>query len=157
MNPQRQTDSPTLTAEARARLVAAATQARERAYAPYSNYRVGAALLGAGGKVYTGCNVENATYGATICAERTAVVKAVSEGERAFVAIAIVTADGGTPCGICRQTLFEFAPDLHVIIADPDGHIRSEYALAALLPDGFGPANLKPTTGARADGVTQEG
>mgnify|MGYP005849738415 CR=1 FL=1 len=131
-----------LTEAVRARLVEAAQGARQRAYAPYSHYRVGAALLGQSGAVYTGCNVENASYGASICAERTAAVKAISEGERTFVAIAVVTANGGTPCGICRQFLSEFAPDLRVIIADAEGRVHSESALADLLPDSLGTAKL---------------
>jgi cytidine deaminase len=123
-------------------LVAQATKAREHAYAPYSNYRVGASLLAASGRVYTGCNVENAVYSETICAERTAVAKAVSEGERDFAAIAVVTRDGGAPCGSCRQVLYEFAPELIVLIADETGAVRQTTA-AQLLPDGFGPQNLR--------------
>ncbi len=123
-------------------LIAAAQEVRLRAYAPYSNYRVGAALLLPDGRIVTGCNVENATFGATICAERTAVVKAVSEGERHFVAVAVVTANGGSPCGICRQVLYEFAPELTVIMADEGGRIVHEGALYDLLPHGFGPAHL---------------
>lgn len=104
-------------------LVRAAKAARENAYAPYSRYKVGAALLGKSGKVYTGCNVENASYGATICAERAAVVKAVSEGETAFEALAVVTQSDppGSPCGICRQFLAEFGTDLKLILANLDG------------------------------------
>lgn len=123
-------------------LVRQAAEARRRAYAPYSNYLVGAALLGADGQVYTGCNVENAVYPEVICAERTAVVKAVSEGEREFVAIAVVTRDGGSPCGACRQVLSEFSPGMVVLIADEQGHVR-ETTLGALLPDHFGPRNLR--------------
>jgi cytidine deaminase len=123
-------------------LVAAAVVAAEQAYAPYSHYPVGAALLTVSGTVYTGCNVENAAYPATICAERTAVVKAVSDGEREFAALAVVTRNGGTPCGICRQVLAEFAPALPVTIADMDGNIRYETTLAELLPLSFGPAEL---------------
>jgi len=127
----------------REQLIAAATKAREMAYVPYSNYKVGAALLGKSGKIYTGCNVENASYGASICAERTALVKAVSEGEREFVMIAVVT-DGpkpGSPCGICRQVLYEFGPDLRLILANLQGEIR-ETSVAEYLPDGFGPQDL---------------
>jgi len=123
-------------------LVAQATKAREHAYAPYSNYRVGASLLTTSGRVYTGCNVENAVYSETICAERTTVVKAVSEGERDFAAIAVVTRDGGAPCGSCRQVLYEFAPELIVLIADEMGAVRQTTA-AQLLPDAFGPQNLR--------------
>jgi cytidine deaminase len=123
-------------------LVKQAREVRKRAYAPYSNYQVGAALLGASGQIYTGCNVENAVYPEVICAERSAVVKAVSEGERDFVAIAVVTRDGGSPCGACRQVLSEFSPDILVLIADEEGNVR-ETTVSALLPDLFGPQNLR--------------
>jgi cytidine deaminase len=125
----------------REELVAQATQARERAYAPYSNYKVGAALLGKSGRVYTGCNVENAVYPLTTCAERTVVVKAVSEGEREFVALAVVTENGGSPCGSCRQILREFGADILVLIADTTGAYR-ETTVAELLPDSFSATNL---------------
>ena len=95
-------------------LIELATEAREQAYAPYSNYAVGAALRGKSGRVYTGCNVENAVYSLTICAERNALFKAVSEGEREFVALAVVTANGGSPCGSCRQVLADLG---HVFAA----------------------------------------
>ncbi len=124
------------------KLVAQAMQARERAYAPYSNYKVGAALLGKSGTVYTGCNVENAVYPMTICAERTAVVKAVSEDERKFVAIAVVTENGGSPCGSCRQTLHEFGADILVLIADVAG-ARRETTVGELLPGSFSAADLE--------------
>ena len=122
-------------------LIALAAQAREQAYAPYSGYTVGAALLGKSGKVYTGCNVENAVYSLTICAERTAVVKAISEGEREFKAIAVVTVNGGTPCGACRQVLAEFGLDTRVLIATPKSLIREE-TVSSLLPGAFGAQNL---------------
>ena len=125
-------------------LIALAQQAREQAYASYSGFPVGAALLGRSGKVFTGCNVENAAYPLTTCAERTAVTKAVSEGEREFEAIAVVTATGATPCGACRQILREFAgPEgkLRVIIADLDGNQRT-FTIEELLPHGFTPAQL---------------
>jgi len=108
----------------REELVAQAMQARERAYAPYSGYRVGAALLGKSGRVYTGCNVENAVYPLCTCAERVAVVKAVSEGEREFIALAVVTENGATPCGSCRQTLREFGEDIVVLVVDATGAYR---------------------------------
>ena len=127
-----------------AELTRRAREARERAYAPYSHYAVGAALLGKSGRVYTGCNVENSSYGLAICAERTAVVKAVSEGETEFQALAVVTSNGGTPCGACRQVYFEFAsPGAPVIIADTAGTIHKIYTIGELLADGFGPAQLK--------------
>jgi cytidine deaminase len=122
-------------------LIARATLARKFAYAPYSNYPVGAALLARSGRVYLGANVENAVYPLTICAERVAVVKAVSEGEREFEAIAVVTSNGGSPCGSCRQVLREFAPNLTVFIADADGNFRT-VTIAELLPDSFGPEFL---------------
>jgi cytidine deaminase len=122
-------------------LIRLAQAARKRAYAPYSNYRVGAALLTAAGQVFTGCNVENAVYPLCTCAERTAVVKAVSEGQREFVAIAIATRNGGSPCGSCRQVLREFAPHLRVLLANEAGAVR-ERTLDQLLPDSFGPESL---------------
>jgi len=122
-------------------LVRAARVVREKAYAPYSNYKVGAALLAEDGSIFTGCNVENASYPAGICAERAAVAKAVSEGNRQFVAIAVATINGGVPCGICRQVMNEFAPDLLVILADETG-IASEATLRELLPRAFGPNDL---------------
>jgi cytidine deaminase len=117
-------------------LVSLAAEARKKAHAPYSNFAVGAALLAKSGRVYTGCNVENASYGLSICAERVAVFKAVSEGEREFEAIAVVTENGVTPCGACRQVLMEFGDDIQVIVADTAGH-RRVFALADLLPEGF--------------------
>lgn len=123
-------------------LIAAAIAAARHAYAPYSNYPVGAALLTPNGRVYTGCNVENAAYPATICAERTALVKAVSEGQRRFEALAVVTRSGGAPCGLCRQMLYEFAPELAVYIANLDGHLLHTVTLTELLALGFGPAHL---------------
>ena len=122
-------------------LIRQATAARERAYAPYSRYKVGAAVLGESGRVYTGCNVENAVYPLVTCAERTAVVKAVSEGERSLVALAVVTENGGSPCGSCRQTLREFAEDVPVLIVDADGVCR-ETTLSELLPDSFSASDL---------------
>lgn len=122
-------------------LIDRALAAREKAYAPYSKYKVGAALLTADGEIYEGCNVENAAYGLCMCAERTAVFKAVSDGVREFSAIAVATENGGSPCGSCRQVLREFAPDLTVIITDTAGNFR-ETTLSQLLPDSFGPEHL---------------
>jgi cytidine deaminase len=133
-----------LTGDIRARLVDTAIDARATAYAPYSHYPVGAALLTDAGDVFTGCNVENATFGATICAERTAVVKAVSEGQRSFRAIAVATRNGGTPCGICRQVLYEFGPDIWVITVDAAGQVIAECTVSDLLPAAFGPEKLDP-------------
>lgn len=133
-----------------AELIRAAFAAREHAYVPYSNFMVGAALLGASGRVYTGCNIENASYTPTNCAERTALFKAVSEGERAFTAIAIVGSHRGRvntlvtgPCGVCRQALYEFTgPSLRVIMAKSETDYI-ERTLGELLPFGFGPANVQ--------------
>ena len=129
-------------------LLELATKAREKAYAPYSGFRVGAALLGKSGKIYTGCNVENAAYTPTNCAERTAVFKAVSEGEREFTAIAIVggkgeeIADFCAPCGICRQVLAEFCDgDFRILLGTPDN--VSVHTLAELLPYSFGKNDLE--------------
>ena len=115
----------------------------DKAYMPYSHFPVGAALEGADGSVHTGCNVENAAYGSCICAERTALVKAVSEGCRTFKRIAVVgnSADYCWPCGSCRQMLYEFAPDLEVLVANKD-HDFVKYTLRQLLPHGFGPSSL---------------
>ncbi|MCI9639621.1 MAG: cytidine deaminase [Emergencia sp.] len=109
----------------------------KNAYVPFSGFRVGAALLTAEGKVFTGVNVENSSYGGTICAERTACVKAISEGAADFVAIAIAAEQGcAFPCGICRQFLYEFAPALRVIVGEDEEHLK-EYTLQELLPEGF--------------------
>ena len=133
-----------MTSETRMRpeeLVARAALAQGYAYAPYSNYPVGAALLARSGRVFLGANVENAVYSNTMCAERVAMFKAISEGEREFEALAVVTWNGGSPCGSCRQVLREFSPQLEVYIADADGNFR-ETDVARLLPDSFGPEYL---------------
>lgn len=125
-------------------LVERAQRARRWAYVPYSKYAVGAALLTSSGKIYDGVNVENAAYPTSICAERVAVFKAVSEGEREFHAIAVVTANGGTPCGSCRQVISEFGLDTLVIIADETGKIHQEITIGDLLPGAFRPDDLPP-------------
>lgn len=124
-------------------LVAAATAVREKAFAPYSGFRVGAALEAADGTVVTGCNVESASYGLTCCAERVAIFKGVSEGLTRFVRVAVVTdaAKLTPPCGACRQLLWEFAPTATVTLANLAGEV-AEYTVAALLPHGFDAANL---------------
>ncbi len=132
-----------LTDELRQRLISEAIAARQKAYAPYSNYAVGAALLTASGRIYKGVNVENAAYPATMCAERVAVFNAITQGERQFVAVAVVTANGGTPCGSCRQVLAEFSLETRVLIADAEGHLISEATVADLLPGAFGAKDLK--------------
>ncbi|MEW6447721.1 MAG: cytidine deaminase [Bacillota bacterium] len=120
-------------------LVGRALAAKEKAYAPYSGIRVGAAVKTGDGAIFTGANVENASYGLTICAERVAVAKAVTEGYRDIVAVAIVWEGEGfcTPCGACRQVLHEFGPGMRVIMTDAQGNYREE-VLAALLPHAFG-------------------
>lgn len=121
-----------------AELIAAARKVRIQAYAPYSNFAVGAAILTDKGKVFVGCNVENASFGLTICAERVAATSAVAAGQRNFVKLALSLPEGGTPCGACRQFLAEFADELEVLIDDSDkeGSVR-ETTLADLLPDRF--------------------
>lgn len=131
-----------LTDDLRDNLVRQALAARQRAYAPYSHYPVGAALLTASGNTYEGANIENAAYPVTICAERAAVFKAVFEGEREFTAIAVATANGGSPCGSCRQVLAEFGLDTTVLIADKDGKVTLETTVRELLPGAFRPGDL---------------
>ncbi len=127
---------------ARENLIQQATAAQERAYAPYSHYKVGAAVQTENGDVFTGCNIENAVYPLGLCAERVAVFKAVSEGAQRISAIAVVTANGGTPCGACRQVLREFSDlDIPVLIARPDGTYH-EYTLEHLLPESFSQTDL---------------
>jgi cytidine deaminase len=138
----RKPDTPPTADLDRRALIAAARAARKQAYAPYSRYRVGAAVISQDGAVFTGCNVENAAYPACICAEQTATVKAVSEGQQRLRAVAIATSNGGSPCGMCRQVLNEFGgPDLIVMLVDNRGRVR-ETTLRKLLPDAFGPENL---------------
>ena len=135
-----------LTNEERRSLINLANEARRRAYVPYSHYPVGAALRTKSGKLFTGVNVENAAYPQTICAERTAVVKAVSEGERDFEVIAVVTDNGGAPCGGCRQVLAEFGLDTVVLIANKDGDLLQEQTVGDLLPGAFTPEKLGKST-----------
>ena len=128
-------------------LIEKALEGMQHAYAPYSGFRVGAALLAKSGKIYTGCNVESCAYTPTCCAERTALVKAVSEGEREFSGLAVVSSGGAdgeytSPCGVCRQMLFEFCPPkMPVVLAKSPQHYRV-VSLGELLPLGFGPAQL---------------
>jgi cytidine deaminase len=132
----------TLTDQERQHLIQLANEIRKNAYVPYSNYRVGAALRSKSGRIFTGVNVESAAYPTTMCAERTAVFKAVSEGEREFDAIAVVTDNGGSPCGSCRQVLAEFGLDIVVLIADGTGNLHHEMTLSDLLPEAFTPRHL---------------
>lgn len=128
-------------------LMALAQQARQKAYTPYSNFRVGAALLCGNGKVYTGCNIENASYTPTVCAERVAFFKAVSEGERTFEAIAIVGGKAGetsplcAPCGVCRQVMAEFCGENFKILLGTEENFK-QYFLPELLPLSFTKADL---------------
>lgn len=131
-------------------LIEEALKAREYSYSPYSDYMVGAAVLTAEGEIYTGCNIENAAYGPTNCAERTAVFKAVSEGKRQFTAIAVVggkrgsSGDYAAPCGVCRQVLMEFCnPEQMQVIVAKSTEEYKVFTLAQLLPEGFGAANLE--------------
>lgn len=130
-------------------LIRAALDARKYSYSPYSGYRVGAALLAADGTVYTGCNIENAAFSPTICAERTAFFKAVSEGKREFCAIAIAGSPDGEvtqfswPCGVCRQVMAEFCdPKRFTVIVAKSEEVYEKRTLEELLPEGFGPGNL---------------
>lgn len=123
------------------KLIQSAQEARLKSYSPYSKYKVGAALLSSDGQIFLGCNVENASYGESICAERTAVVKAVSEGQKKFKAIAVATSNGGAPCGSCRQVLGEFNADILIFVVDEKNMVK-EYSLSQLLPHHFGPSAL---------------
>ena len=123
-------------------LVQQAIQARQAAYAPYSHYLVGAAVLTRSGEIITGCNVENASYGATICAERVALTRAIAEGKRDFIAMAVATRDGGTPCGICRQVMAELGLEMAVHITDEHGKFWTT-SVRELLPHSFDPVSLE--------------
>lgn len=127
----------TLTEEKQQDLIKKANQVRLKAYAPYSNYQVGAALLTKSGIFFIGANVENAAYGVTMCAERSAVFSAISAGERDFVAIAVATHNGGSPCGSCRQVLSEFGLDIDVLQVDDQGKLIQQNTLRDLLPGAF--------------------
>ncbi|HPS42028.1 MAG TPA: cytidine deaminase [Anaerolineaceae bacterium] len=123
-------------------LIDIALHARQWAYAPYSKYRVGAALLTASGRIYEGVNIENAAYPTGICAERVAIFKAVSEGEREFETIVVATQNGGSPCGSCRQVLAEFGLTTRVIIVNVEGTIMWDTTVRDILPDAFTPEKL---------------
>ena len=132
-----------VTVEQAKTLVDLANQARVHAYAPYSNYPVGAALRTKSGRIFTGVNVENAAYPTTMCAERIAIYKAVSEGEREFDVIAVVTPNGGSPCGSCRQVMAEFGLETIVLIGNAAGELLEQTTVNGLLPGAFTPAHLK--------------
>ena len=133
----------TLTQQEKQSLVDLANTARQRAYVPYSNYRVGSSLRTKTGRIFTGVNVENAAYPQTMCAERIAIFKAVSEGEKEFEAITVVTDNGGSPCGGCRQVMAEFGLDTIFLMADGTGHIVKETTVRELLPEAFTPDHLE--------------
>jgi cytidine deaminase len=133
----------TLTDEERRGLIDLANEARRRAYAPYSNYQVGAAVRTKSGRIFTGCNVENAAYPTSMCAERVAIFKAISEGEKEFEVISVATPNGGSPCGGCRQVMAEFGLDTVVLISDGEGRLLQETTVAGLLPGAFTPKDLK--------------
>ena len=135
-----------LTDAERQALIDLANEARRRAYAPYSKYMVGAALRTDSGRIYTGVNIENAAYPTGICAERVAVFKAVSDGEVNFDVIAVVTDNGGAPCGSCRQVLSEFGMQTVILIADGSGRLVKETSVSGLLPGAFTPDDLKTGT-----------
>lgn len=127
------------------RLVDAASRSREQAYAPYSHFQVGAALLASDGEIVTGCNVENASFSLTLCAERVAAAGAVARGQRDWRVMALVTKGGVTPCGACRQFLAEFGNDLLVVCVDTErGGSRKGYRLSELLPESFDASSLPP-------------
>lgn len=132
----------TLNPETRRNLIEAAIQARNLAYAPYSKYRVGAAVLTRSGRIFTGVNIENAAYPHTVCAERVAIFKAVSEGEKEFEAIAVVTSNAGMSCGGCRQVMAEFGLDTLIIFADDQGQVAQEVTVRELLPGAFSNSDL---------------
>lgn len=131
-----------ISAETLAQLKTEAIATRLRAYAPYSRYQVGAALQCKSGAIYTGCNVENASYGLTICAERSAIFQMVSNGEQEITAVVVCTENGGAPCGACRQVLAEFATDCLIYLIDPKGQELGVYSLGELLPHSFGRIDL---------------
>ena len=124
-------------------LIDLANEARRRAYVPYSKYPVGAALRTKSGRLYTGVNIENAAYPHTMCAERVAIFKAVSEGETEFEVIAVVTNNGGSPCGGCRQVMAEFGLDTLVLIANEEGKLQKVLTVSELLPEAFTPKHLQ--------------
>jgi len=132
-----------LTNEEKKFLIDLGNEARRRAYVPYSNYRVGSALRTKTGKVYTGVNIENAAYPTTMCAERVAIFKAVSDGELEFEVISVVTDNGGSPCGSCRQVLSEFGLDTIILMADGNGKLVKETTVGEMLPEAFLPQHLE--------------
>ena len=133
-----------ITPQQKHELIRRALGMRARAYAPYSHYSVGAALLSDSGAMYVGANVENASYPLSMCAERAAIFRAVAEGELSFLAIAVATENGGSPCGACRQVLSEFSPGMEVLVLNSEGDVVLETTVAELLPEAFRPEDLSP-------------
>ncbi len=133
-----------LTTEIKQALIDQACLYQKKAYAPYSHYAVGAAVLAEDGQIYGGANIENSAYPSGLCAERVAIFKAISEGNRQISAIAVVTCNGGSPCGACRQVMREFADlDMPVILADDEGRVVFESTMDGILPRSFGPEDLE--------------
>jgi cytidine deaminase len=132
----------TITEQEKQSLIDLANTARQRAYVPYSHYAVGAVLRTKSGRIFTGVNVENAAYPQTMCAERVAIFKAVSDGEKEFEVISVVTDNGGSPCGGCRQVMAEFGLDTIVLMADGSGKLVKETTVKELLPEAFTPDHL---------------
>jgi cytidine deaminase len=137
----------TLTKQEKQSLIDLANTARQRAYVPYSHYPVGSALRTKTGRIFTGVNIENAAYPQTMCAERVAIFKAVSEGEKDFEVITVVTDNGGSPCGGCRQVMAEFGLDTIVVLADGNGKLVKQTTVRELLPDAFTPEKLSKQVG----------
>lgn len=133
----------TITSKQKSELIALALDVRANAYAPYSNYPVGAALLTRSGKVFSGVNVENAAYPLSMCAERSAIFKAVSEGERKFEMIVVATDNGGSPCGACRQVMSEFGLDTRLLTVNERGEVVLDTTVRELLPEAFQPEDLE--------------
>lgn len=144
-----------VTEDQKKQLLAAATEARDKAYAPYSDYWVGAAILTDDGRIFSGSNVENASYGLSMCAERSAVFSAVSAGVRRIIAVAVCTQNAGSPCGACRQVLSEFGGDMQVWLSDTQGNVK-ETNLLLLLPDQFGPEHLSAPDQYGPEGLPRE-
>ena len=132
-----------LTKQEKQALIDLANTARQRAYVPYSNYPVGSSLRTKTGRIFTGVNIENAAYPQTMCAERVAIFKAVSEGEKEFEVITVVTNNGGSPCGGCRQVMAEFGLETIVLLADGNGKLVKQTTVRELLPEAFTPENLQ--------------
>lgn len=132
----------TLSQDQRQQLIELAIQSRQWSYSPYSHYAVGAALLTESGKVYAGANVESAAYPTSMCAERVAIFKVVSEGERHFTALVVATENGGSPCGACRQVMAEFGLEMQVLVVDSEGKIFMDTTVEGLLPGAFTPEDL---------------